>query len=106
MSNEYTFTIKGPEGTEIWEGDGFLLIVQHHSESGTKTSITGHDFNGAEIADTFSRDSKLAPIAFGAVGLAIGKRFAPPDPADIKKLMEALDHRYGDDEDDGDEDDE
>jgi len=90
MSNEYTITIKGPEGTEIHEGDGFLMIVQHHSESGTKTSITGHDFNDAEIADTFSCDSKLTPIAFGAVGLAIGKRFAPPSSEDIKKLIKAI----------------
>ena len=90
MSNEYTITIKGPEGTEIHEGDGFLMIVQHHSESGTKTSITGHNFDDSAIADAFSYDSKLTPIAFGAVGFAIGKRFAPPSSEGIKKLIKTI----------------
>lgn len=100
MSNEYTITIKGPEGTEIHEGNGFLMIVQHHRENGTQTTIVGHNFNDSEIADAFSCDSKLTPIAFGAVGLAIGKRFAPPSSETIKKLIKAIGGPSEDDEED------
>lgn len=100
MSNEYTITIKGPEGTEIHEGDGFLMLVQHRKDGGTQTTIVGHDFDDAELAYTISDNSKLAPIAFGAVGFAIGKRFAPPSSEDIKKLIRAIGGPSEDSEDD------
>ena len=106
---EYTITIKGPEGTEIHEGSGFLLFLQKPVETGDrlyKTSVMGEHFNDSLLPEALMQNRRLIQQAFAAVGLAIGKHFAPPDPADIKKLIEALDQRYGDDEDDGDEDDE
>ncbi len=90
MDSNYTITIKGPEGTEIYEGDGFLMLVQQRKDNGIHTQVVGHDFNDADLAHAISDDCKLAQIAFGAVGFVIGKRFAPPDPADLMKLIKAI----------------
>lgn len=90
MDSNYTITIKGPEGTEIYEGEGFLMLVQHRADNGVHTQIVGQDFDDADLAYMISKNSRLAPIAFGAVGFAIGKRFAPPDPADLMKLIKAI----------------
>ena len=103
---EYTITIRGPEGTEIHTGSGFLLFLQKPVETGDrfyKTSVMGEHFNDSLLPEALMQDRRLIQNAFATVGLAIGKHFAPPDPSDIKKLMEALDHRYGDDGDEEDE---
>lgn len=102
-NERYTITIKGPEGTEIYEGKGLLLFVQRDKgDNETSTKVIGHEYNMSLLPDAMS-DCELLPYACSAVGLAIGKRLAPrPNP--IEAALKAALQRAVKDEDDEDED--
>jgi len=91
MSNKYTITIKGPEGTEIWEGDGLLMFLQRPTDTGYNTQIIGHHVNDSLLPEAMVNSGDLLPVAFAAVGIAIGKRLCPaPNPleAALKAAIE------------------
>lgn len=86
-NERYTITIKGPEGTEIYEGEGFLMFLQKPTGTGYSTELIGHHVNDSLLPKAMAESSDLLPVAFAACGLAIGKRLAPaPNPlAEILK---------------------
>jgi len=91
MDHKYTVTIQGPEGTEIWEGDGLLMFLQKPTDTGCNTQVIGHHVDDSRLPYALAESSDLLPVAFAACGLAIGKRLAPrPDPLE-EILKGALD---------------
>ncbi len=104
-NERYTITIKGPEGTEIYEGKGLLLFVQSDKgDNKTSTKVIGHEYNMSLLPDALS-DGDFLPYACSAVGLAIGKRLAPrPNP--IEAALKAALQRAVKNEDEEDEEDE
>ena len=104
-NERYTITIKGPEGTEIYEGKGVLLFVQQARDNNEmNTKIIGHEYNMSLLPDAMS-NSDFLPYACSAVGLAIGKRLAPrPNP--IEAALKAALQRAVKDEDEEDDEDE
>lgn len=95
MDHKYTVTINGPEGTEIYEGEGFLMFLQSRTDTGFNTQIIGYNVNDSQLPEAMVRSPDLLPVAFATAGLAIGKRLAPrPDPIEeilkgaFKKAME------------------
>ena len=102
-NERYTITIKGPEGTEIYEGKGVLLFVQQARDNNEmNTKIIGHEYNMSILPDALSNGDFL-PYACSAVGLAIGKRLAPsPNPIEAA-LNAALQRAVKDEGEDEDE---
>ena len=81
MDHKYTVTINGPEGMEIWEGDGLLMFLQKKTDTGYNTQIVGHHVNDSLLPETIAKSPDLLPAAFAACGLAIGKHLCPaPNP--------------------------
>lgn len=81
MDHKYTVTITGPEGTEIYEGEGFLMILQSRTDTGSSSQIIGHNVNDSLLPGAMVNSRDLLPVAFATAGLAIGKRLAPrPNP--------------------------
>ena len=90
--SKYTITIQGPEGAEVYEGNGFLMFLQKASDETRKigkTTIVGKHFVNALLPDTLAQNHQLLPLAFSAVGLAIGRYFSP-NPAMLDVLAKAL----------------
>lgn len=77
MDSNYTITIKGPEGTEIYEGEGLLMFLQKPTDTGYNTKVIGHHFNESLLPEAMVASGDLLPAAFAAAGLAIGKHLAP-----------------------------
>lgn len=98
MDHKYTVTINGPEGTEIYEGEGILMFLQNRTDTGSRTQIIGHNVNDSMLPEAMAKSSDLLPAAFAACGLAIGKRLCPaPNPLEAI-LKDALDKAMKEDE--------
>lgn len=98
MDHKYTVTITGPEGTEIYEGEGFLMFLQSRTDTGFNTTIIGHNVNDSQLPEAMVRSPDLLPVAFATAGLAIGKRLAPR-PSPLEEILKgALDKAMKDGE--------
>ena len=105
MDHKYTVTIQGPEGTEIWEGDGLLMFLQKPTDTGCNTQVIGYHVDESQLPGTMAKSPDLLPAAFAACGLAIGKRLAPT-PSPLAEILKGALSRAMKDEDEEDEDDE